>query len=67
MTVIQRNNDVSPYLLRPMRSYEEALRDRDRRCLRTGGTVEKVREQASDVTGSNDDQVPAHDNGSKRR
>lgn len=67
MTRMPRNNDVSPYLLRPLRSYEEALRDRDRRRPRTRAAKNKVDEKASDVTGSNDERVPAPDAGSKRR
>lgn len=58
---------VSPYLLRPLRSYAEALGERERRTLRASLPGAPVRERASDVAGSNDERARTHDTGNERQ
>lgn len=58
---------VSPYLLRRLRSYAEALRDRERRAPRVPSPGETVRERMSDAAGSNDEWVRTHGPGSEDR
>jgi hypothetical protein len=55
---------VSPYLLRPLRSYEEALRDRQRRSPRAGVPGDAARGRSSDA-GSTDSENQTTDTGSK--
>jgi hypothetical protein len=56
----------SPYLLRPLRSYEEVLRDRLRRGPRAGVPGDAARERSSGA-GSTDAGNRTDDTGSKGR
>jgi hypothetical protein len=47
MIAMSGDKYVSPYLLRPLRSYEEALRDRQRRSPRAGVPGETARERST--------------------
>jgi hypothetical protein len=67
MTVMSKDRYVSPYLLRPLRSYEQALRELERRTPRAPSPGEPVRERASDAAGSNDERVRTHGPGSEDR
>jgi hypothetical protein len=58
---------VSPYLLRPLRSYAEALRELERRTPRAPSPGEPVRERTSNAAGSNDERVRTHGPGSEHR
>lgn len=55
---------VSPYLLRPLRSYEEALRDRQRRNPRANVPGDAARGRSSDA-GSRDARSRADNTGSE--
>jgi hypothetical protein len=57
---------VSPYLLRPLRSYEEALRDRQRRNPRADVPGEAARENSSGA-GSEDARSHKDASGSEHR
>jgi hypothetical protein len=57
---------VSPYLLRPLRSYEEALRDRQRRSPRARAPGDTARERSSDA-GSKDAGSGTDHTGKKRQ
>jgi hypothetical protein len=57
---------VSPYLLRPLRSYEEALRDRQRRSPRVRAPGGAPRERSTDA-GSTDAGSWTEDTGSEHR
>lgn len=46
------DNYVSPYLLRPLRSYEEALRDRKRHNPRVEPSGDCARDRSSAAVGS---------------
>ena len=57
---------VSPYLLRPLRSYEEALRDRQRHSPRAGAPGDAARGRSSGG-GSKDAGSRTDDTGSEYR
>jgi hypothetical protein len=58
---------ISPYLLRPLRSYEQALRDRERRDPRAGVPGGTAHGRSSDVARSTDTGNRTDDTGSERR
>jgi len=65
MIVMSDDRYVSPYLLRPLRSYEEALRDRERRSPRARVPRDAARESSSDVAKTKEARVRTQGTGSE--